>query len=135
MLFDGIPTTSRLVKQINILVDSNTVQIQSEERGDLSLFVAEIDHLRGISNRFELGFVGREATPESAMKLGIQLLVTRSSLPDLVAVPGCLGVDRRRSTVHNGVRNADFQPTGGKVPNHVAIGRNMIQLNDQRYWL
>jgi hypothetical protein len=33
----------------------------------------EIARLSGGSDRFELGFVERESTPESAMKLGIRL--------------------------------------------------------------
>jgi transposase-like protein len=91
--------------------------------------------LSGISSGFELGFVEREATPEPAMKLGIQLHVAGLSLSDTVTILECLGVERCRSTVHNWVQKASLQPTDGKSPNHVAVDETVIQLNDQRYWL
>ena len=81
----------------------------------------EIDRLTGISGSIELDFVEREATPEPAMKLGIQLHAAGLSLSDTTAVLAGLGVDRARSTVHNWVQKAGLQPTDGKNPNHVAV--------------
>jgi len=84
---------------------------------------------------FELEFVEREATPEPAMKLGIQVHASGLSLSDTVTVLAGLGVDRARSTVHNWVQKADLQPHSEKNPNHVAVNKTVIQVNDQRYWL
>ena len=91
--------------------------------------------LSEFSSDFELGFVEREATPEPAMKLGIQLHAAGLSLSDTVSVLAGLGVDRCRSTVHNWVQKAGLQPTSGKSPNHVAVDETVIQLNNQRFWL
>jgi transposase-like protein len=46
-----------------------------------------------------------------------------------------LGVERCRSTVHNWVKKADLQPTGGAGPDHVAVDETVIQFNDERFWL
>ena len=89
--------------------------------------------LTGFSSGFELEFVEREATPEPAMKLGIQLHA--AGLSDTVSVLAGLGVDRARSTVHNWVQKAGLQPTDGKSPNHVALDETVIQLNNERFWL
>jgi transposase-like protein len=93
------------------------------------------NRLVGCSDWPELGFVEREATPESAMKLGIQLHLAGLSLSDTVSVLAGLGVDRCRSTVHNWIQKADLQPTEGRNPNYVAVDETVIRVNDQRYWL
>ena len=83
----------------------------------------------------QLEFVEREATPEGAMKLGIQLHLAGLSLSDTVSVLAGLGVDRCRTTVHNWIQKADLQPTGGQNPDHVAVDETVIQVNSQRFWL
>ena len=93
------------------------------------------NRLVGCSDWPELEFVEREATPEPAMKLGIQLHLAGLSLSDTSSLLAGLGVDRCRSTVHNWVQKADLQPTEGRNPNHVAVDETVIRVNDQRYWL
>ena len=93
------------------------------------------NRLVGCSEGPELGIVEREATPEPAMKLGIQLHLAGLSLSDTVSVLAGLGVDRCRSTVHNWIQKADLQPTKGRNPNYVAVDETVIRVNDQRYWL
>ncbi|MFD1633795.1 IS6 family transposase [Haloplanus ruber] len=95
----------------------------------------EIARLIGGSDRFELGFVERESTPEPAMKLGIRLHLAGLSLSNTISILDRLGVERCRSTVHNWVQKADLQPTDGADPDHVAVDETVIQLNDERYWL
>jgi len=95
----------------------------------------EITRLNGGSDRFELGFVEREATPEPAMKLGIRLHLAGLSLSNTISILDSLGVERCRSTVHNWVQKADLQPTDGADPDHVAVDETVIQLNDERFWL
>jgi transposase-like protein len=69
------------------------------------------------------------------MKFGIRLHLAGLSPSDTVPVTEISGVDRRRSTVHRWVQNADLQPTDGADPNHVAIDETVIRLDDERYWL
>ena len=95
----------------------------------------EIARLNGGSDCFELGFVEREATPKSAMKLGIRLHLAGLSLSDTVSILDRLGVERCRTTVHNWVQKADLQPLDGANPDHVAVDETVIQLNDERFWL
>jgi len=95
----------------------------------------EIDRLNGPSDRIELGFVEREATPKPLMKLSIQLHAAGLSLSDTVSVLENFGVSRSRSTVHNWMRKAELEPEGGKSPDHVAIDESVIWLNDEQYWL
>ena len=95
----------------------------------------EIARLVGGNDSFELDFLEREATPESAMKLGIRLHLAGLSLSDTVSILDRLGVDRCRSTVHNWVQKAGLQPTGGCDPDYVAVDETVIRVNDQRYWL
>jgi transposase-like protein len=92
----------------------------------------EIACFVGDSDCFEVGFLEREVTPESAMKLGIRLHSAGLSLSDTTQVLELVGVDRCRSTIHNWVQKADLQPTDGVDPNYVAIDETMIQLNDER---
>ena len=93
------------------------------------------DRLSGDSGCIELDFLEREATPESAMKLGIRLYLAGLSLLDTVSILERLGVKRHRTTVHRWIQKADLQPTGGADPNHVAVDETVIQLNSERYWL
>ena len=90
------------------------------------------DRLSGDSGCIELDFLEREATPESAMKLGIRLHLAELSLADTVLILESLGVDRYRITVHRWVQKADLQPTDGANPNHVAVDETVIQLNSER---
>jgi putative transposase len=83
----------------------------------------------------ELGFVEREATPEFAMKLGIQMHLAGLSLSNTVAVLESLGVERARSTVHNWVHKADLQPDDDRNPNQVAVDETVIRLNGDWCWL
>jgi len=95
----------------------------------------ETRRLIGGSDFPQLEFVEREATPEPAMKLGIQLHLAGLSLSDTVSVLGGLGVDRCRTTVHNWIQKAGLQPENGRDPDHVAIDETVVQVNDQRFWL
>ena len=95
----------------------------------------EITRLVGRIGCFELDFVEREATPEPAMKLGIQLHLAGLSLSNTISILDSLGVRRCRSTVHNWVQKADLQPADGADPDHVAVDETVIQLNDERFWL
>jgi transposase-like protein len=97
--------------------------------------MTEIGCLVGDSDCFELDFLEREATSESAMKLGIRLHLAGLSLSDTKQILELVGVDRCRSTVHNWVQKADIQPTDGAAPDHVAVDETVIQLNDDRFWL
>lgn len=83
-----------------------------------------LDRLTECNSGFEVGFVEREATPEPAMKLGIQLQTAGLSLSDTIDILTGLGVEYCRSTVHNWVQQAGLQPSGGNRPNHVAPRRN-----------
>jgi transposase-like protein len=89
---------------------------------------------RGI-DAIELGFMEREATPQFAMKLGIQMHLAGLSLSNTVSVLESLGVERVRSTIHNWVHKADLQPGDNNNPNQVAVDENMIRLNGRWYWL
>jgi putative transposase len=78
----------------------------------------ETARINGGSDRFELGFVEREATPEPAMKLGIRLHLAEISLLNTISTVDSLGVKRCRSTGHNWVQKADLQPTDGVDIDH-----------------
>ncbi|QCC49377.1 IS6 family transposase [Halobellus limi] len=95
----------------------------------------EPDRRIGCSDFPELAFVGREATPEQAMRLGIQLHLAEVSLSDTVSVLANVGVQRCRSPVQNWIQKADRQPTEGYEPNYVAVDETVIRVNDPRYWL
>ncbi|WP_049986586.1 DDE-type integrase/transposase/recombinase [Halobellus rufus] len=83
----------------------------------------------------ELEFVEREATPEPAMKLGIQLHLSGLSLSDTDSVLESVGAERGRTAVHNWVQKAGLQPTDGQNPDYVAVDETVIRVNNQRYWL
>ena len=76
----------------------------------------ETARLNGGSNCFELDFVEREATPESAMKLGIHLHLAGLPLSDTVSILDRLGVDRCRTTVHK-PRRLESLKNGSKLWN------------------
>ena len=97
--------------------------------------MAEFARLSGDCDWLDLGFVEREATPEPAMKLGIQLHLAGLSLSDTVSVLESVGVERSRTTVHNWIQKADLQPADGCDPDHVAVDETVIQVNNQRFWL
>ena len=83
----------------------------------------------------EVGFVEREATSQSLMKLSIQLHLADLSLLDTICVLELFGVDRVTSTVHNWVHKADLRLADGHSPDHVAVDEIVLQLDDERYWL
>ena len=95
----------------------------------------ETDRFSGDTDWIDLDFLEREATPKSAMKLGIQLHLAGLSLSDTVTILGTLGVDRHRTTVHTWVKKADLQPANGASPDQVALDETMIQINDEWFWL
>jgi putative transposase len=45
------------------------------------------------------------------------------------------GVQRVRSTIHNWAHKADLQPEDGHDPDHVAVDKTAIRLNNEYYWL
>ena len=91
----------------------------------------KITRLSGSSDWIELDFVERERTPESAMKLGIQMHLAGLSLSNTISILDELGVQRSRKAVHDWVHKADLQPTSGKAPNQVAVDETVIRINDQ----
>lgn len=62
----------------------------------------------------ELEFAEREATPEPAMQLGIQMHLAELSLSDTVSILSGRGGDRARFNVHKWVKKAVLQPIDGK---------------------
>jgi putative transposase len=95
----------------------------------------ETARLNGDCDRFELGFVEREATPEPAVALGIRLHLANLSFSNTISVLDRLGVERCRSTAHNWVQKADLQSLNGANPDHAAVDETVIQFDDERYWL
>ena len=95
----------------------------------------ENDRIDGCLNEIELGFVEREATPKSLMKLGIQIHLAGLSLSNTASILEIFGVSRARFTVHSWVHKAELQPEAGRTPDHVAVDETVIQLNDEQYWL
>ena len=95
----------------------------------------EPDRLSRDGDRFELGFVERESTPEPAMKLAIRLHLAILSLLNTILIFDNLDVGRCRSTVHDWVQKAELQPTDGADPDHVAVDETVSQPDDERYWL
>ena len=95
----------------------------------------ENNRLDGCLNDIELIFVEREATPKLLMKLGIQLYLAGLSLSNTVFILEIFGVSRARSTIHNWVHKAELQPESGPNPDHVAVDKTVIRLNDEQYWL
>ena len=112
------------------------VQIRMKSEAERSSYgLPEIARPLGGSNCFKLDFLEREATPEPGMKLGIRLHLAVLSIWDTISILDTLGVERCRKTVHNWVQKADLQPLDSANPNHVAVIKIVIQLNDERFWL
>jgi len=63
--------------------------------------MAEITRLSGCSDWIDLDFVERERTPESAIKLGIQMYLAGLSLSNTISILDELGVNRSRKAVHD----------------------------------
>jgi transposase-like protein len=93
------------------------------------------NRLSGHTDCINLDFLEREATPEPAIKLGIQLHLAGLSLSDTILILEKVGVERHRTTVHTWVQKANLQPAGGASPNQVAVDETVIQLNDEPFWL
>ena len=91
--------------------------------------------LNGCLDETEVGFVERETTSKSLMKLGIESHLSELSLSNTVLILEMFGVKRARSTVHNWVHKADLQPESDQNPDHVAVDETVIRLNDEQYWL
>ena len=91
--------------------------------------------LTGCFDQINVEFIEREATPRVLMKLSIQLHLAGLSLSNTVSILELFGVSRARSTVHNWVHKADLQPESGRNPDHVAVDKSVIQLNNEQYWL
>jgi len=88
--------------------------------------------LNGRMDDIGVGFVEREATPQSLTKLSIQPHPADLSLSNAVSVLELFGVERVRSTVHNWVHKADRQPEDGRSPDHVAVDETVIRRNDEQ---
>jgi transposase-like protein len=91
--------------------------------------------LNGNLDEIDLEFVERKATPRFLMKLSIQLHLAGLSLSNTVSILELFGVTRARSTVHNWIHKADLQPEPNQNPDHVAVDKTVIRLNDEQYWL
>jgi len=87
------------------------------------------------SDWIDLEFMERERTPQQAIELGIQMHVAGLSLSNTTSVLEELGVERSRKAVHDWVHKADSQPDEGRNPDHIAIDKTVIQINDKRFWL
>ena len=111
-----------------MLINLISIRIPPPERNNFRCF----DRLSGDSSCIELDFLEREATPKSAMKLGIRLHLAGLSLWDTVSILERMGVNRHRTTVHRWVQKADLQPADGVNPDHVALDETVIQLNSER---
>ena len=75
-------------------------------------------YFRGVETRTKgeaVGFLEREATPKSAIKLGIRLHVAGLSLSDTASVLAGLGVDRHRTTIHTWMQKAVYSQRPGTV--------------------
>ena len=97
--------------------------------------MTEITRLSSCSDWIDLDFVERERTPESAMKLGIQMHLAGLSLSNTISILDELGVNRSRKAVHDWVHKANLQPTNGNAPNQVAVDETVIRIDNQQYWL
>jgi putative transposase len=93
------------------------------------------NRLSGSSSWIDLEFVERERTPQSAIKVGIQLHLAGLSLSNTKQALEKLGVERSRTAIHNWVQKADLQPTSDTVPNQVAVDETVIRVNGEQYWL
>ena len=69
------------------------------------------------------------------MKLGIQPHLADLSLLNTIFIFDIIGIERARPTVHNLVHKYDPQPESGRCPDHVAVDKTVIRLNNEQYWL
>jgi len=79
----------------------------------------EIARLIGGSDRFELGFVERESTPEPAMKLGIRLHLAGQSLSNTISILDRLGAERVALLFTTGCRRPIYSPQ--MVPTRITL--------------
>ena len=66
------------------------------------------------------------------MKLGIQLRLADLSFLYTVSILEVFDASHVRSTVHNWVHEAELQPESDRNPDHVAVDKTVIRLNDER---
>ena len=71
----------------------------------------EIDRLSGSTDWIDLEFVQRGRTPERIIEVSIQLQPAGLSLSNTKQHLEKLGVERRRTAIHNWVQKAELQPT------------------------
>ena len=95
----------------------------------------EIDRLNGSADWIDVDFVQRERTPERIIEVGIQLHLASLSLLNTKQYLERLGVERRRTAIHNWVQKAELQLTSDATPDHIAVDETVIQVNDERRWL
>jgi transposase-like protein len=95
--------------------------------------MVELDRLDGDTGWIDLGFVERERTPHQIIEVGIQLHLADLSLSNTKQFLENLDVERSRTAIHNWVQKADLQPTTEVEPNHIAINKTVIQLDDERW--
>ena len=95
----------------------------------------EIGRLSGSTDCIGSDFAERERTPERIVELGIQLRLAVPSLSNTKQYLENLGAGRSRTAIHNWVQNADLQPTSDAAPDHIAVDKTVIQVNDERRWL
>ena len=95
----------------------------------------EIDRLSGSTDWIDLEFVQRERTPKRIIEVGIQLHLAGLSLSNTKQYLENLGVERSRTAIHDWVQKADVQPTSDAAPDHIAVDKTVIQVNDERRWL
>lgn len=94
----------------------------------------EIAHLGGGSNSIRLAYMDRVFTPRPAMELGVQLHLSRLSMGNTVMNLDTFGIDRCRSTVHNGVQKVDLEPRVGRQLEKSALDENVIKIGGERFW-
>jgi len=95
----------------------------------------EIDRLDVDTGWIDFDFIERERTPETAIRVGIQLHPAGLSLSNTKQYLETLGVERSRTAIHDWVQKADLQPVSDANPDHIALDETVIQVNDQRHWL
>ena len=95
----------------------------------------EIDRLSGSTDWIDVEFVQRERTPERIIEVGIQLHLAELSLSNTKQYLERLGVKWSRTAIHNWVQKTDVQLTSDAAPDHIAVDKTMIQVNNERRWL
>jgi putative transposase len=97
--------------------------------------MVKIDRLDGDTGWIDLAFIERERTPRQIIEVDIQLHLAGVSLSNTKQYLERLGVKRSRAAIHIWVQKADLQPAAGANPDHVAVDKTVIQLNNLRFWL